>query len=115
MTASLPVGKWRNRPLSDVDTSYLSWVYRDWKLSSGLRIAVADELQRRGLNVSRPPPPSPPRCPDCLSPGEPRFTWAEDTAGRKRIRAECGACGRFIQFAPEIEPYSSMADESASR
>jgi uncharacterized protein (DUF3820 family) len=114
VAATLPVGKWRGRPLVEIDTSYLTWVFREWQLSSGLRIAVADELRRRGLAVPEQPVPPPPRCPDCAGGGKPRYGWQEDSAGRRRIRVECGACQKWLGFAPEVEPYISMADEAVS-
>jgi hypothetical protein len=114
VAATLPVGKWKGRPLGEVDTSYLAYVLRDWKLSTGLRIAVADELRRRGLVVPEQPLPPPPRCPDCKSAGEPHYCWQEDSAGRRRIRAECAACQKWLGFVPLVEPFTSLADATAS-
>jgi hypothetical protein len=110
----LPVGKWKGHPLGDIDTSYLAWVLREWKLSSGLRIAVADELRRRGLAVPEQPLPSPPRCPNCTDSNAPRYGWQEDSTGRRRIRVECGACQKWLGFAPEVEPYLTLAAQGES-
>jgi hypothetical protein len=45
-----PFGKHKDEPLANVPASYLLWSLRDCKLSSGLRAAVAGELQRRGFD-----------------------------------------------------------------
>jgi hypothetical protein len=112
--SAMPFGKHKGQPLSDVPGDYLVWLLRECKLSSGLRVAVADELTRRG---QRPPPvevPPPPRCPDCKSASEPRYTWQQRRDGGRCIRGECAACQRFLAFVPLVEPYTGMADRAAS-
>jgi hypothetical protein len=113
-TTALPFGKHKGIPLDGVPTDYLAWALRECKLSTGLHAAVAGEVARRGGAVPPPPPPPRLRCPDCRSASEPRFTWQQDRRGDKRIRAECGACQKFIAFAPLREPYTLAADALAS-
>jgi hypothetical protein len=113
VTVTLPFGKHKGRPLSDVPASYLSWLLTI-KLSSGLRAAVEGELRRRGQTVREQQPLPTPRCPDCRSASEPVFRWQQRRDGQRVIRSECGACQRFIAFAPRVEPYTSMADAAAS-
>jgi hypothetical protein len=112
----LPFGKHKGRALNDpeVPASYLAWMLRECRLGSGLRLAVADELRRRSWNVPEQPIPKPPRCPDCRSAAELRYSWLEDSAGRRRIRVECSSCRRWLGFAAEIEPFISLADQSTS-
>src|SRR5262249_5466072 len=112
---TLPFGKHKNIPLPDVPLSYLQWLLREVKLSYGLRAAVTDEVSRR--SGTPPPalaPPKSPRCSDCRSASEPRYTWQQDRAGNRRIRAECAACGRFLTFAPEVAPFVEAADRTVS-
>jgi hypothetical protein len=52
---TMPFGKHAGKPLGEVPSGYLAWLIREFKLSSGLRAAVPDELTRR--NVDTPPPP----------------------------------------------------------
>jgi hypothetical protein len=72
-THVLPFGRHRGEPLSSVPTDYLAWLARTVPLSSGLRGAVAAELQRRGVPCSRraasPAAASPPST-GCSSPSE---------------------------------------------
>jgi hypothetical protein len=114
----MPFGRHKGVPLQEVPASYLEWAARTLKLSSGLRAAVAGELERRGRKVPLPPPgewdrpPGPCRecgCPDVL------YAWAEDRLGRKRIRAECAGCRRSRGTPPSRPPYSTAADAAASQ
>jgi hypothetical protein len=110
----MPFGKYKDKPLAEVPSPYLSWLLRECKLSSGLRAAVADELSRRSINAPAAPPPRPiVRCrqhPDA----EPLCYWMQDRLGRRRIRAECSHCRRMVDHPPIVEPYVSMADRNAS-
>jgi hypothetical protein len=108
----MPFGKYKGLSLAMVPGSYLAWVLREVKLSSGLRAAVADELARRG--VPAPAPPRPLRaCP--LHPGDkPICLWSEDTLGRRLIRCECPTCHRATDYAPLVSPYTDEADRNAS-
>jgi hypothetical protein len=110
----LPFGKHAGALPREVPSDYLRWLLREWKLSSGLRSALAAELSSRGVPVPPPPPPAPPR--PCQSCGALAFahTWQEDRAGGKRIRRSCRRCGRYCCFAPLVEPYLSEANACAS-
>ena len=55
----LPFGRHQNKPLAEVPADYLGWLLREAKLSSGLRSAVAGELERRGLVAPPQPEPRP--------------------------------------------------------
>jgi hypothetical protein len=113
-TITLPFGKYKDKPLALVPATYLAWVLRRVKLSSGLRAAVVAELDRNCFPAPPPPPPRPLRsCP--LHPGtRPVCLWAEDTLGRRLIRAECPECGRWVDTPPCVPPYSTEADAGAS-
>jgi hypothetical protein len=114
LAPTMPFGKHAGRPLTEIPDGYLHWLLTI-KLGSGLRLAVADELRTRGQHVPEQPPPRPPRCPTCRSASEPRYCWQEDSTGRRRIRAECAACQRWLGFAPEVEPYTRMANSAVSQ
>ena len=49
----LPFGRHKDLPLSDVPSDYLDWLMRSCKLSSGLRLAIGNELRRRNLTRLR--------------------------------------------------------------
>jgi hypothetical protein len=76
---------------------------------------VAEELQRRGVEVALPPsPPFPVRaCDRCPAAGM-AFGWAEDSLGRKRVRASCTVCDCLLAIPPSRPPYSTLADIAAS-
>jgi hypothetical protein len=108
---SLPFGRHKDQPLTEVPTDYLRWAIGECKLSSGLLTALTAELVRRG--VEAPPPrarPPMPRCPRCGVDAGVVFLWQEDRAGRRRIRAECRRCRHYLAFAPCISPYVEQAD-----
>jgi hypothetical protein len=110
-------GKHKDKPLSEVPSDYLDWALRTCKLSTGTRAAVIAELQSRGVTTpAAPPPPRAVRpCPTC-GPGAPvLFAWREDSLGRKRVCADCGRCGRWIDTPPSVPPYSSAADTAAGQ
>lgn len=108
---TLPFGAHKGRPLPDVPADYLRWALAECKLSSGLYAAVAAELARRGLPVPPPPPPKPPPACACCGPaGKVRYRWSADRLGRPHIRAECRRCRRFLGLAPQVEPYTQLAD-----
>jgi hypothetical protein len=110
---ALPFGKHRGVPLYAVPADYLRWALTTCKLSSGLRTALAAELSRRGLPAPDPPAFTVPPCPEGCRAGY-RCGWQQDRAGRRRVRAECAACGRFLTFPPSRPPYSAEADAAAS-
>src|SRR5437667_118215 len=60
----LPFGKHKDQAIADVPTSYLSWL-TTIKLSSGLKSAVVEVLQNRGVVVPQQPPAKPPVCSEC--------------------------------------------------
>jgi hypothetical protein len=92
---------------------YLQWLLTI-KLSSGLRLAVADELRRRGRQAPEPAPPAPQLpCPQCGG-REFRHRRLEDALGRRHIRRACARCGQKCGFAPHGEPYLSEAEAAAS-
>jgi hypothetical protein len=111
---TLPFGKHRNTPLADVPTGYLQWLLREAKLSSGLRSAVADELRRRNIRPPAATVPPPPACSRCGPGPAVCYSWAEDRRGRKYIRRQCSACGRWLGHAPLAEPYRMLADRAAT-
>lgn len=108
-------GKHKGQPLSQIPADYLAWVLREVKLSSGLRAAVVADLQRRGAPVPDQPPPRPEPCRRCGADGWPRCTWLQMRDGRKQITADCAKCGARIFFAPQVEPYVSLANATASK
>jgi uncharacterized protein (DUF3820 family) len=114
-THTLPFGCHHGKPLADVPTGYLQWVIAETKLSAGLAQAVADELQRRGLDGTLPPPAPFPiaGCRSCPE-GAVAFAWAEDSRGRKRVRASCATCDTFLGTPPSRPPFSTLASNAAS-
>jgi hypothetical protein len=110
---TLPFGKYRDKPIPGVPSSYLTWLHRETKLSAPLRAAVAAELSRRGIDVPPPPPRPDPKCREHPTAGY-RALWGEDRAGRKFIRAECRQCHRSMGHLPLREPYTGMADANAT-
>jgi uncharacterized protein (DUF3820 family) len=109
----LPFGKHRGKTVADVPSDYLSWLLRNVRLSSGLRLAVTDVLRSRGVQVAPPPPvPPEPVCPDCGLDTRIFYGWLETSNGERRIQRLCG-CGRALGLAPHIEPYLSLAEGSA--
>jgi hypothetical protein len=109
----LPFGRHKGQELPTVPSSYLEWLVREAKLSSGLRQAVAAELARRGIKVPDPPPRPEPRCRDHPAAGY-RALWGEDSLGRKFIRCECCQCHQAMGHLPLREPYVSQANATAS-
>lgn len=114
----LPFGKHKGKALADVPADYLAWLLSACKLSSGLRAAVAQELHRRGRDVSAVAPSPPPCVPACLRCGKAgyRVHWQEDRRGGRRVRADCAGtgCGRWLCWLPCVPPYSDEADANAS-
>jgi hypothetical protein len=109
---TLPFGRHAGQALATVPLSYLTWAMERAKLSSGLRSALEHELARRGVRVSpRPPRPLRP-CPRHPDAGH-SLAWQADRLARRRIRATCGACGRFLDFAPLVPCYVAKADQAA--
>jgi uncharacterized protein (DUF3820 family) len=105
----LPFGKYKHRPLTEVPDGYLLWALAECKLSSGLRAALAGELESRGLAPPAAPPPRPvPGCPRCPGAGF-RCEWFQDSISRWHIKLSCACCGRSLGFAPRVPPYLSLA------
>jgi hypothetical protein len=112
-STTLPFGRHRGQNLSTVPSSYLAWALRECKLSSGLRTAVAGELESRGAPVPEPPPREEPRCGRHPGAGY-ACLWGEDTLGRRYIRAECRQCHNSLGIMPQREPFVSQANAAAS-
>jgi uncharacterized protein (DUF3820 family) len=72
---SLPFGKYKGQPLAAVPSGYLHWVLETCKLSSGLRAAIAAELETRGI--------APPRCRRPRSPNAPVAPVSIASSGNK--------------------------------
>jgi hypothetical protein len=112
----LPFGRHKGQAVGEVPSGYLEWLLREVKLSSGLRAAVAAELQARGVAVPDVPAPPPFTVRACWVCGDVGFAcgWLEDSLGRRRVRAECVRCGRCLGHPPSVPPFSTMADAAAS-
>jgi hypothetical protein len=107
---TLPFGKYKGRRLSEVPGSYLAWLLREAKLSTGLRFAVRAELLARGVAVPPAPPPKPlGPCPRCGGHAV-LATWYELRDGRRAIRATCSACAAHRGFLPETAENVALAD-----
>jgi hypothetical protein len=87
VSPTLPFGRHRGEPLDTVPSGYLRWLLQECRsLSSGLRSAVAGELQARGVSpvcwsgkeVLLPAPPP-------LRTGQAPF----DTSGSSRKQRAC--------------------------
>jgi hypothetical protein len=111
MEQAIPFGAHKGRPLSDVPGSYLTWLARTCKLSTGLRAAVGAELARRG--VAAPPPPAPKPEPVCCPGAGLNYEWAEDRLGRRQVRRTCRRCNRPLGYAPRVPPFTDWADRAA--
>jgi hypothetical protein len=110
----MPFGKHRGAPLTDVPTSYLAWVMRTCKLSTGLRSAMGEELRSRpDCPEDLPPEPAantPPSCRGCGG-TDLHLTWQPlGGAGGRVIRADCRGCGAFVYFAPQTPENVALAD-----
>jgi hypothetical protein len=110
----VPFGRHKGKPLPEVPASYLDWLLREVKLSTGLRNAVAGELARRGVAVPPPPAPKPPPpCSRCRGSAL-RLEWMEDSLGRRQVRRSCAGCGGFRGFAGQSPANVAEADGNAS-
>src|SRR5581483_4224317 len=112
---TMPFGVHRGKPLPDVPEAYLLWAVRECRLSAPLRLAVGNELRRRGREAPPAPPRRIPACRACGPAAKVTYLWSEDRAGRKYIRSECRACGRWLGAAPLTEPFTTLADAAASK
>lgn len=88
----LSFGRHKGEPLTTVPTSYLDWCLRTVKLSTGLRLAVADELRRRGVQTPALPLPPPRACHRCGS-ADVRIVWHQHSDGRRQTHGTCQRCG----------------------
>jgi hypothetical protein len=95
-----------------VPTDYLVWFLANVKSSSGLAQAIAGELRARGRGVPLPELPPEPACPDCGLDTRIHYGWLETSNGERRIQRLCG-CGQVLGFAPQVEPFLSLAERSA--
>jgi hypothetical protein len=113
---TLPFGRHRSAPLGEVPTSYLAWLVRTVRLSSGVRAAVAAELARRGIDAPPPAPPAARPVPPCARCGAAGYScgWQQTRDGRRQIHAACTRCGRWLGFLPQVEPHTGQADAAAS-
>jgi hypothetical protein len=109
----LPVGKWKGRALGEIDSGYLQWVLREWKLSTGLRSAVEGELRRRGIEPPAAAPPPKPLPPCRCGSADLRLLWHEFRDGRRQVRRECAGCGACRGFAPQLPEFVAEADRNA--
>jgi hypothetical protein len=107
---TLPFGKHKGVPLCDVPDTYLTWVLRQCKLSSGLRTAVAEQLHARGIEPPEPAPPAEPTCPRCGPAAGHRYHWQVDSLKRRHIKRTCTGCGQWQGFAPAVPPFTEQAD-----
>ena len=107
----MPFGKHEGKPLGEVPSDYLCWAVRECdSLSGGMRLSIAEELRRRGVEPPQRRPKQEPKCADHEADG---FTcrWQTDSLGRRHIKAECAACGRHLGFLPiDVPDYREMAD-----
>lgn len=106
----LPFGKHAGTPLPDVPSDYLTWLL-SIKLSAGLRASVATELQARGEPVPELAPKPAPSCPRHRAAGL-RYQWRTRRDGQPQIARRCSACNKHLGFAPQVEPYTTLADEA---
>lgn len=110
MVHTMPFGKYKSVPVAAVPSDYLQWLAKVCKLSSGLRQAIAAELQARGATVPEPPAAKPPLpCPHC---GESKLAhhWLQTRNNRRQISRTCSRCKASLGFAPQVEPYIAEAD-----
>jgi hypothetical protein len=121
---ALQFGRHRGVPLAEVPLAYLEWVLREVKsatrIPGTLRIAITDEVRRRG---GAPPPvpadaavndPWTRPCRECGAVNF-RYEWLEARDGTRRIRAWCNECGRHGKFPPHREPFISLANLASER
>lgn len=45
---------------------------------------------------------------------KPHYGWQQMRNGRRHLRVECGGCGRFLKFVPQVEPFLTLANGTAS-
>lgn len=120
MTAyQMPFGKYRSVSVQDIPASYLGWLLRTCKLSSGLRAAVREELMRRGADPASLPPElpahRPARCRQCGG-ADLRLYWQQlGGAGGRTIRADCKRCHCFVSFVAQTLANVAKADEATSK
>src|SRR5438270_6668213 len=71
---------------------------------------------RADLSERQQPAPPIPTMPACTRCGgiEPHYGWQQRRDGGWHIRVECGGCGGFLKFAPQVEPFLTFANKTAS-
>ena len=57
---SFPIGKYKDTPIEDIPSDYLTWAVENIERADCRKIATA-ELERRGESAAPKPKPSPPR------------------------------------------------------
>jgi uncharacterized protein (DUF3820 family) len=115
MTMKMPFGKHKDKVLSEVPGSYLEWLTRTCKLSSGMKLAVVEELTRRGISTPPAAPVRPVRRCHEHPNAVPVCYWMQDRLGRKMIRGQCPVCHRRTDHPPIMPPYSDQADANQSK
>jgi hypothetical protein len=112
----MPFGKHKGKALADIPSSYLGWLLRECRLSTGVRSAVAAELESRGGKAPAPPSPKPePDCRPCgAGPEAISYSWLQTRNGGRQISRRCSRCGEWLGSAPHVEPFVSRADAAAS-
>jgi uncharacterized protein (DUF3820 family) len=107
---AIPFGKYRDQPLGMVPRGYLLWLLDGDNLSGSLRVAVVDELRRRGVQIAVPTAPRQPKKCKAHPASGTAVRWWRDRLGRRHVRAFCRECGKAVDFLPAVEPYSTAAD-----
>lgn len=42
-----------------------------------------------------------------------KYSWQTISDGRQQLRVDCPDCHRFVKYAPQVEPYTSMVGNGA--
>lgn len=42
-----------------------------------------------------------------------KYSWQQMKNGGKHLRVDCAECGRYVKFAPQIEPYISLVNQKS--